>query len=282
MADTEVVVLTPRRVSSAQELCDDLERRAYLATPKHIEALALTYVDSRLKLLAASSTYLRILIAECQAAVVAAGEGSTGKAVSTSDGSGKPAGTSAVDLQRAQRHILHTIHAKYYPIVLATVTTPDVAKAPRLAPEEKKRRAKERNRRSNFARSSYSLLRSWSRAGHDIMQLRVDRVTKRLLLEAIPPQERAQTKVAALQGRRAIKAIDRQGAMLRALAERAVKADGPAAAAAIEKLARQLFRVIERHQAIDATASKEEAVAQGKPWRTGGAVFLPLGVPSST
>lgn len=281
MTENEVV-LSARRIATAQELCEDLERRAYIATTKHIEALALTYVDSRLKVMTAGSTYLRILVAECQAAVVAAGESAAKGAASTSDGSGKDAGTSAVDLLRTQRHALGLIHRKYYPIILSTVTTPDVAKAPRMSPEEKRRRAKERNRRSNFARSSYSLLRSWSRAGHDIMQLRVERVSKRLLAEGIPAQERANSKVAALQGRRAIKAIDRQGAQLRALAERAVKVDGPAAAAAIEKLARQLFRVIERHQAIDAVSTKEEAVSQGKPWRTGGSVFLPLGVPSQT
>lgn len=71
-----------------------------------------------------------------------------------------------------------------YPSVLAGVATPEIADDPETDKPERKRRALERNRRSNFARTAASALRSYVGAGGDLDALDISTVTKSSLIAA--------------------------------------------------------------------------------------------------
>lgn len=70
-----------------------------------------------------------------------------------------------------------------YPAVLEGITTDDVRPDPGLDKGEQKRRSLERNRRSNFARTSASALRGWISAGGELENLMPEHVTKQWLQE---------------------------------------------------------------------------------------------------
>lgn len=255
------VRLTARAAARAVTVFTQLERANYIVKDDSvIETLALAYVDARLRVNRTSSTYLRVLCANAQA-ILASAPGHD-KALSVTDGD-------------VQRRVLAQVHRRYYPIILATVTTPDIAKAPNCKPDERRRRAKERNRRSNFARTSYSMLRRFVREGHDLMELRVDRLTKRALTDGLPAMAPTSQGLAGVRGKRVLAAFERRADGLAKLAERAIKADERAALPQLEKLAQRLWTVLARHTLIDATPSKADAIEQGKPWLSGDTVFLP-------
>lgn len=113
------------------------------------------------------STYLRVLIARSRARVVHS----------------HYAGLVAVD----------SAHGEIYPAVLAGVTTADCSPISGTTDRaENARRALERNRRSNFARTAASTVRSWVALGGDLADIDVATITKADLIRAI-----AQRKAAA-------------------------------------------------------------------------------------
>lgn len=71
-----------------------------------------------------------------------------------------------------------------YPHVLRGVTTADVANEPGLTRAERSRRALERNRRSNFARTSAACVRAYIRAGGELERIVVGEITKSALIVA--------------------------------------------------------------------------------------------------
>lgn len=171
-------------------------------TASEIRALARQTVDGRQQIATARGAYLRALIETAQAEL-------NGKAD-----------------QEAQLAAIKHVHRKFYPVVQEATTTPDIAASDKLPRNERRRRALERNRRSNFARSAYGTIRRWLRAeGHDIMKLNAPTVTKSQLLQEAPPtrkhaltrervQARAKKLTAALLGfTRQIAKIDQEQAV---------------------------------------------------------------------
>ena len=94
-------------------------------------------------------------------------------------------GTKEVTLQM-QLNSLEIVHKRWKTAVAEVVITPDIAKDPKLKQEEKSRRALERNRRTNFSRVAYSLLRSWIKTpGNSFMGLTPAKVTANKLVDEI-------------------------------------------------------------------------------------------------
>jgi hypothetical protein len=130
-----------------------------------IRALARRTVEGRQTLILARGEYLRALIETAQYEL-----------------SGKSD-------QDAQFAAIKIVHMRFYPVVQEAVTSADIAHLKDRRPSvESKRRALERNRRTNFARSAYGTIRRWLRAeGNDLMSLNAGKVTKPQLLSEAPP-----------------------------------------------------------------------------------------------
>lgn len=84
---------------------------------------------------------------------------------------------------------LNVAHAEYLPCIVRGITTPDVAPiagpagdSPNVVRAENKRRALERNRRSNFARTAASAVRGYLGAGGKLADIPLPTVTKSWLV----------------------------------------------------------------------------------------------------
>lgn len=73
-------------------------------------------------------------------------------------------------------------HDQLYPVILKAITTPDVAPDKNVADDEMRRRTQERNRRSNFARTSKTALVNAIKAGERLAALDPATVTKEMLM----------------------------------------------------------------------------------------------------
>lgn len=85
----------------------------------------------------------------------------------------------------AQPSAVNTANNAYYPYVLKGITTADCADAVSFARDERARRSLERNRRSNFARTAASTLRTWVSVGGDLRTLDATVITKAFLIGGI-------------------------------------------------------------------------------------------------
>lgn len=165
---------------------------------------------------------------------------------------------------------LRAVHQEFYAVVLEAVVTPDIAKASRVLPEEKKRRARERNRRSNFARSAYGTIRRWlSIEGHDLMSLKPAKVTKTQLMAETPTrvrkplsEDKAAKRCEALMGR----VLDFTRTLAASRPDQARKLLDEAINRAVQELARGAIT-----PTTDAAAAQEEH----RPLRIGKTLFWP-------
>lgn len=118
-------------------------------------------------------------------------------------------------------------------------------------------RAKELNRRSNFARTALSALRAYIRAGKDVTALAAVRVTKASL--AVP---KAARQVRQLSPKRLAAAAERQSKQLVVTMIALAEADKQAAAAEFETLMGQLAMIAEEAGLkIEGPGAQEEPVA---------------------
>lgn len=148
-------------------IIDNIEKHHYVATDAQVEMLARDHYTANSAALRANGTYLRVLIAACQAEL------------------GQKRGrTPAVE---AQLVVLERVHERFYAAVLRGTLTPDVEAAAALDSTERGRRQLERNRRSGFARSAATTLRNYIRAGGDLRGLDLSSVSKTSLQRAASP-----------------------------------------------------------------------------------------------
>lgn len=138
---------------------DKIAKDHYVATEAQVETLARENYTASAQVQAANATYLRVLVAGCQAEL----GGKRGRAPMRPE---------------AQMAVLEKVHERFYAAVLRGVTTDDVLPDDTLDRTERGRRLLERNRRSGFARSAATTLRNYSRAGGDLRALDVDTTTK--------------------------------------------------------------------------------------------------------
>lgn len=130
-----------------------LESRKYLASVTDIEQITREVLQAQAAGSSGRASYLKSLVA-----VTRQERGITAIRKHT-----QPIGHEERSLQI---DALEAVHAKFYAIVIRTI-----GKCPAL----------ELNRKSNFARSAKSTLRSWIKAGNDIGALDPAKVTKRML-----------------------------------------------------------------------------------------------------
>lgn len=134
----------------------------FKAEPAQVEQLAHELYASQGAARNADGTYLKVLVAACQASL------------------GKAPRRKATDVP-GQLAVLEKVNETFYAAVLRGVTTPDVQPDPSFDKAESTRRSLERNRRSTFARSAKSTLAAFVGAGGDMRKLDVVLTTKALL-----------------------------------------------------------------------------------------------------
>lgn len=149
-----------------------IESKGYLATPADIGALTKAILAGQSAAEHGKGTYLKSLVAV------------------TTEELGAPARAHAMKAPRLkaegvvlQLTALEAVHKRFYEAV--------VAAASEHLPPGKSGRAKELNRRTNFARSAFSTVRGYIKAGNDVTALVAARVVKAAL--AVPRQVRAMT-----------------------------------------------------------------------------------------
>ncbi len=215
-------------------------------TPAEIRAIARQTVDGKKAILTARGEYFRALIETSQAEL------------STRSDS------------RSQLSTVKAVHRRFYPIVKEATTTEDIADGPRLTKEESRRRALERNRRTNFARSAYGTIRRWLRApGHDLRRLDAAKTSKSQLLSDAPPVRPHQMTPERLKK----KAAKLTGSLLEFVRD-AGRTDPQYAAHVVNEAMVALAKIVasNTHPTTDAKVAAEEQ----RPLRVGRVVFLPV------
>lgn len=142
-----------------------LESKSYVASPADIEALTREVVEAAATGAEGRARYLNALIGTTKARLGAKRRTSAGTKTSPTE-------------RDRQLEELETVHKEFYARV-------DSAARETLR-ELGRYNALEVNRRTNFARSSMSLLRKWVKAGNDITSLVAGRTTKGML--AVEPR----------------------------------------------------------------------------------------------
>ena len=207
----------------------------YVANEQQVEAMAHERYTSDTTTRNTDETYLRVVIAEMQSKL---GRRTRGRPNAT-----------------AQAQVLTTAHDRYYPHILKGVTTPDIAVEADLPPPEQQRRALERNRRSNFARTVKSTILAYLNRGGDVRGLEVSQVTKSTLRAAGKPPE---------PGNKVERQIFRaKGLLLRALA-RQVRNNEELARTSIEATIAELEAMLD-DIAAQVSDEPEEPVAKVAP-----------------
>lgn len=215
-------------------------------TVAEIRTLARQTVDGRQQTLSARGAYFRALVETAQAEL------------------GGKAG------QEGQLAAVRHVHRRFYPVVQEATTTPDIAHSVKAPPAERKRRALERNRRTNFARSAYGTIRRWLRAdGHDLMKLDSQKVTKSQLLKEAPP-----TRKHALTKERMQARADKFIGGLLGFTRQLAKVDQAQAATVANDAIEQLVKLL----AANARGTKDAKVAaqEQRPLYLAGKVFWPM------
>lgn len=193
----------------------NLQQNAYLAPDSVVSKMAKDYAEATLTGSAVRGEYLRILVAY------------TRQGLSISEQPTKELALAA----------LTTVSDRLYTIVLSAVTTPDIGNDPSLPAPERQRRALERNRRSNFARTAKTELLNFVKADGNILELRPEEVTKESLrafvaAQRIEPPNGTREGIGTLETK-----LERA---VRALAEQ----DREAAIEAIDRLHTKLLQIV--------------------------------------
>lgn len=215
-------------------------------TASEIRAIAKQSVEGRKTIVTARGAYFRALVETAQAEL-------GGKAD-----------------QAAQLAAVRTVHRRFYPVVQEATTTDDIEHNNKAPPAERKRRALERNRRTNFARSAFGTIRRWLRAeGHDLMKLDSQKVTKSQLLNEAPPTRKHALTPERIQAR-AGKLLDGLLGFTRQIA----KADQNQAAIIANDAIEQLVRLLASQ--ARATTDARVAAKEQRPLRVAGRTFWPV------
>lgn len=125
------------------------------------------------------------------------------------------------------RESVRLVYDRMYGVVLHAIVTDDLKHDDKLSAIEKTRRAVERNRRSNFARTAKYALDAWLDAGGKLMTVKASEVTKEFLRRLTPARDGSGAtglvRSAARTGDRLVKVAAQLVAEDRDLAERTVE-----------------------------------------------------------
>ena len=224
--------------------------RAYLATDAQVRELALLSWSSNDAVSSTRGTFLRVELASLQAALMGSPKQRAG---------GKPQSFE----KDAVLSTLNDVHSRLYALVLDAVVTDDIKDAPKLRQAEKTRRAQERNRRSNFARSAKSTLLGFIRAGGNICSLVVPQVSKAQIAA-----ETAKRKPQPDQAEQAERIANRMAKQIENIRE-----DDHELA---QMIAQKLTMVLAPVTVEKTTKSPAKSVETGTPLQLGEGIFLPM------
>lgn len=240
----------------------DIVTAKYVLSNEDIARLATTGQSTQETLISIRQAYLRVLLAGVQLEL---GSGAprlqnVKKLTPTSD-----------EVRTLQLKAIQKLHAQYYEVIAGAIITPDIADHARLGDEERHRRALERNRRTNYARTAKSALKAVASVGVNILELSVMSVTKAQLRTLVMQRSAGSPQPAAAGPRHLATLTDRYVKDIRALAE----ADPGNAASAINRAIEQLGAL-----AIDlgtVPARKlETGIREHRPIRLKEGMFWPL------
>jgi hypothetical protein len=246
--------------TQATNLITALEKRGYLIKDNaDITALAkAALVGDKVP-----GTYLRALIASTQVRL-----GMDAPRTSALRGRiGEP------DDRDSDVAVVTAVHDEFYAIVLKAVTTEDITPEKGLRKAEQARRAKERNRRSNFARSAKSTLVKFIRTGGNVRGLCVLTVTKRQLRELTAQKQGKSTLTTEEQAKRfsvrIVRALEEMKEQDEGLAQLALQA-------AITELSSRSADWFSKRP----TTSARKAIEQGQLLKTSDGLFWPVSLES--
>lgn len=225
---------------------ESLTAAKYVATPDQIAQLARFNLKSLEGSESVRGVYLKCLIAGVQ----------------------KDLTESVTELE--QDKVLQQVHERYYGAVLKAVTTREIKDSAKLPVEERRVRAQERNRRSNFARSAKSTLLNFIRADGDVQTLDADKITKGEL-HAFAVSMAVPRMPAKPLSQRVVERLGDFEELVRELAD----ADKPRAVQALEQSMERLS-VLMIELGATYTDRGEIAVRDHKIWRTPAGTFWPI------
>lgn len=225
-----------------------IESKGFIATPNDITALTRAILAGQQAAASGTGTYLKALVA------------------TTTDELGAPARAHAGKGKRLKQeqiaaHLaaLEAVHARFYEAVVEGASD-------NLPPGKDK--ARELNRRTNFARSSVSTVRGYIRAGNDITMLVAARVVKAAL--AVPRTIKP-ASAKRLRGR-----MEKQSKALVALAIALAEVDAVTAVGELELLMGQFADQVAAITHVRPVTDLKAAAKAHKPVRYGGTTFVPL------
>jgi hypothetical protein len=192
------------------DIFKQIERANYLADTDTVGQLAAFYLGAQQTVSKTHGCYFRILLARTQKAIC-----------------GKPTlrARDKVDKltpEDTEAHIaaFEAQHKELYDVVLQAVLSPEVEARANLTTDEANRRALERNRRSNFARSAASTLRKFIRKGGNVLRLNVTQATKGAVAAMTPADDKGDSiGLEARAGRAVTRAAQRIVTQVQAIAE---------------------------------------------------------------
>lgn len=225
----------------------NLEQKGFLATPDDVASVVESVLTANSEADAGRLSYLKILIATTQNALAGKPRVHAGKASKL-----KP------DDIVAQLKALADVNDRFYPTVSRVVIA--------SLPAGTKDKGLEVNRRTNFARTALSAVRSFIKAGNDITAVGLKTVTKASLAVKRPPKPPSGPRLKA----RAESQSKTLVATLMALAD-------TDRAAAIEEMQLVLGQLTDQmaEMGFKSTQNPEQALAEHRPLRIGKELFMP-------
>lgn len=247
-----------------RSIIDIAIKNNYVLSVAQVAELAKALVSAQQTISGVNTSYLRVVLAGTVQEL-----GSTPRLRAARAALGK------IDEETKTRQMaaLEAVHSKYYAAILEAVVSEDIKDHPRLNKDERARRALERNRRTNFARSAKSTLASYIKAGFDINGLVVTSVTKRSIYEAVertkPKKEVTPDQVSA-QFEKVAKDIE-------GCAENLVESDAERAREEISRLVGHLTALLAKVD-VKPTDKPAESMHKCIPLQTKAGIFWPAGV----
>lgn len=223
-------------------IIEKLATKNFVATAEDIGVLTKELVGGEKAAAGARSTYLSSMVATVQEKLHVP--------VRTR---AAPKGRFKLSDELIEEHLkaIEEVHSTFYEAVLANL------------PEGT---AIERNKASNFARSSKSLLRTWVKAGGDIRTLAAARVTKSTIRVEASARAKTPKQITTVMARQA-EGLSDSAMSLSAL-------DKQAAVEAIETVIAQLAKSL-GEMGVEATRDPKLAISEHRPFRIKEGLFWP-------
>jgi hypothetical protein len=239
---------------------DTIQKANYEADDAAIETLARQYHESLQAQGTTRGVYLRVLLAATQKAV-------SGHVTLRAR---RKAADIPDDVRATHLTAFEACNTRLYSAVLRGVVSSEVEDREGLRAEERRKRALERNRRTNFARSAAATLRAFIRGGGDVTALAVPTATKMGIAAATDTPSRPRVSGAELARRRIQRAAERLSALVESLA-------GSDKAQAVEALRRAMAPVNEllMRYAGKPVTRPDQAVAEHRLLKTSAGTFWP-------